>query len=166
MAWPPSLGCVRIKSIAPFLFMTSGGFYMWPSSLREDDVTMTSFSSPRKKWRHCYIVFSERRSTHLEPSSGATYFSIPINFFEKKSCTKFPFPPYRTVRPLFTFLKCLLECPGKFLIIAPKVLLLCFKIRQKFALGNRPYLFRISVMRLENFLIHRFPHQFYFKANK
>ena len=98
--------------------------------------------------------------------SGATNFSIPINFFEKKSCTKFPFPPYRTVRPLFTFLKCLLEWPGKFLIIAPKVLLLCFKIRQKFALGNRPYLFRISVMRLENFLIHRFPHQFYFKANK
>ena len=90
-------------------------------------------------------------SIHLSMGRYA-YFSIPINIFEKiKSCTKFPFPPHRTVRPLFTFLKCLLECPGKFFIIAPKVPLLCFKIRQKFALRNRPYLFRISVMRLENF---------------
>ena len=54
---------------------------MQTSSLREDDVTMTSFSSPRRKWRHRYFVFSERRSTHLEPSSLWFLYFHPGSYF-------------------------------------------------------------------------------------
>ena len=47
------------------------------SSHREDDITMTSFFSRRRKWRHRYIVFSERRRSHIEPSwLGRGRFSI------------------------------------------------------------------------------------------